>query len=76
MLPTDPKEARRQIEKTFPRDDPMSAFGVVWCAYDTLTQRTLTSNTRVDEEKIRRESGASAKCTYRSPILSPSVGGL
>jgi hypothetical protein len=32
MLPTDANKARREIEKSFPVDDPKSAFGVVGTA--------------------------------------------
>lgn len=52
LLPASARDARIEIEKSFPPDDPMSAFGVVWCAYETNTARTLTTVKKGDEVKF------------------------
>ncbi|KIW86926.1 uncharacterized protein Z519_12391 [Cladophialophora bantiana CBS 173.52] len=61
MLPSDGKLARREIERAFPPNDPMSAFGVVWCAYETYAQRTLTSCKKSMEDKFRAAAGQPEK---------------
>jgi hypothetical protein len=60
MLPTDANKARREIEKSFPVDDPKSAFGVVWTAYDTVASRTMTStpHSHILAIKVAHEKGS------------------